>query len=336
MTSYFLGVDIGATKSHALIADEHGNAVGFGQAGPGNHEGVGYDGLEKVLLDCVGQALKMAGIEKDQIAGAGFGVAGYDWPGELAPTMKAISHLKIKAPVEAVNDTIIGLVAGAEQGWGVGLVSGTGCNCWGWDEAHRIGRVTGMGGWFGEYAGGGDLVHQAIIAVAYEAFRRGPATHLTQAFLDLTGAKNTLDLFEGLTLGKYQIDSKTAPLVFEIAVQGDAVAKGILAWAGQELGEMANGVIRQIGLEKAAFDLVLIGSIFHGGELIIRPLQERVHSVAPCARLVRLEAPPVTGGVLIGMQKQDTKPIEVRTRLMESTRRLMDLRASAPDIGSGN
>jgi len=336
MKRYFLGVDIGATKSHALIADEHGQAVGFGQVGPGNHEGVGYDGLENVLLTCTGQAMRMAGIRKEDIAGAGFGVAGYDWPGELAPTLKAISCLELNAPVEAVNDTIIGLVAGAEQGWGVGLVSGTGCNCWGWDEAHHIGRVTGMGGWFGEYAGGGDIVHHAIIAVAYEAFRRGPSTRLTQAFLNLTGAKDALDLFEGLTLEKYQIESGVAPLVFEIAAQGDAVAVGILAWAGQELAEMANGVIRQIGLEHKAFDLVLIGSIFSGGQMVTRPLQERVHSVAPGARLVRLEAPPVTGGVLIGMQLSNIEMSKVRNRLMKSACDLMKLSASTPGVGSGN
>ena len=32
---YFLGVDIGATKSHALIVAENGRAVGFGQGGSG-------------------------------------------------------------------------------------------------------------------------------------------------------------------------------------------------------------------------------------------------------------------------------------------------------------
>ena len=45
---YFLGVDIGGTKSHALIADESGQVVGFGRAGAGNWEGVGYDGLQQV------------------------------------------------------------------------------------------------------------------------------------------------------------------------------------------------------------------------------------------------------------------------------------------------
>ena len=46
---YFLGVDIGATKTHALIADATGRVVGFGQAGPGNHETVGYEGLIAAL-----------------------------------------------------------------------------------------------------------------------------------------------------------------------------------------------------------------------------------------------------------------------------------------------
>ena len=80
MTQYFLGVDIGATKSHALIADENGQAIGFGQAGTGNHELVGWDGLQNTLHTITNQALAAAEITKAQIAGAGFGVAGYDWP----------------------------------------------------------------------------------------------------------------------------------------------------------------------------------------------------------------------------------------------------------------
>ena len=42
---YYLGADVGATKTHVLIADDCGQAVGFGQSGPGNHESVGYGGL---------------------------------------------------------------------------------------------------------------------------------------------------------------------------------------------------------------------------------------------------------------------------------------------------
>ena len=322
MAGFFLGLDIGATKSQALVANEEGQALGYGLAGPGNHEVVGYDGLVQAMETCTNQAMRMAGVSNDQILGAGFGVAGFDWPGELSPTLNAIAQLGLKAPVEAVNDTIIGLVAGAGQGWGVGLVSGTGCNCWGWDERYKIGRVTGMGGDFGEFAGGGDIVHRAIIAIAYETFKRGPVTRLTPALIQMAGAENSLDLFEGLTLEKYQLDARAAPTVFQIAAEGDPVAVGILEWAGKELGEMANGVIRQIGLEEKAFDLVLIGSIFKGGFRVNEVLRESVHAVASRARLVHLQAPPVVGGVLIGMRLAGRQPSFVRGRLLQSARDL--------------
>jgi N-acetylglucosamine kinase-like BadF-type ATPase len=32
--SFYLGVDVGATKTHALIADESGRVRGFGRGGP--------------------------------------------------------------------------------------------------------------------------------------------------------------------------------------------------------------------------------------------------------------------------------------------------------------
>jgi hypothetical protein len=44
---YFPGIDIGATKTAAPIADENGNQIGTGQGNPGNHEDVGFDGVEK-------------------------------------------------------------------------------------------------------------------------------------------------------------------------------------------------------------------------------------------------------------------------------------------------
>ena len=141
---------------------------------PGNHEDVGYTGLEAALQAAAGQALARAGITGEDIAGAGFGVSGYDWPCEREPTLRSIAALGLNAPVEAVNDTIIGLIAGARQGWGVAVVAGTGCNCWGWDASHRAGHVTGAGDFMGEGTGASDLVEQAIASISREWSRRGP------------------------------------------------------------------------------------------------------------------------------------------------------------------
>ena len=193
---YFLGIDIGGTKSHALIAAEDGRAVGFGRGGSGNHEGVGYEGLAQVLQDITQQALDMAGLSRDQIAGAGFGVGGYDWPTDRAPTLEVIARLGLHAPVEVVNDTIIGLLAGAEAGWGVSIVCGTSNNCRGWDRHGREGRVVGNGMLFGEFGGAVEIVVKAVQEISRAWARRGPQTALTGAFVEYFGARDATDLME--------------------------------------------------------------------------------------------------------------------------------------------
>ena len=328
MIRYFLGIDIGGTKSHALIADESGQVVGFGTGAAGNHEVVGYAGLRERLTEITDQALDAAGITRAEIAGAGFGVAGYDWPSELAPTLEAIAVLKLPAQaagkIEVVNDTIIGLVAGAEAGWGVALVAGTSNNCWGWDAQHRIGRVTGNGTMFGEYGGAGELVMKALAAVVAAWTRRGPATALTDTFVRLCGATSDADLLEGLSQGLYDIEASAAPLVFEAAQAGDGVAHEAIRWTAQELGSLAVGVIRQLGLEQEAFDIVQVGSLYKGGALFTDPLYAAVHEIAPGARFVPLTVPPVVGAALLGMQQVGPVSPAVRQTLIDSTRNFLD------------
>src|SRR5687767_10000782 len=194
MSPYYLGVDIGGTKSHALIADDTGRAVGFGHGGAGNHESVGWDGFTATLTAIVNEALQSAGLQRDAISGAGFGIAGYDWPRQQRQRMSSIiDAVGITAPYEIVNDAIVGLLAGSAQGWGVALVSGTGTNCWGWDADHNIGRVTGQGLLMGEYAGATELLHKAVHAVSVEWSHRGPSTRLSQAFIALVGATDLHD-----------------------------------------------------------------------------------------------------------------------------------------------
>lgn len=318
MTRYFLGIDIGATKSHALIANESGHAMGFGQSGSGNYEDVGWDGLREALHTITGQALVSASIEREQLAGAGLGIAGYDWPGELDPTRQAIESLRLSAPFEFVNDAVIALLAGATQGWGVAVVAGTSNNCRGRDQRGREGRVTGCGPAFGEFGGAGELVDKAIQAVSMAWTRRGPATKLAEAFSQLAGAADVEELLEGLALGSHHLSHAVAPVIFQVAAQGDEVAQSTIRWAGRELGSLAVGVIRQLGFEPLDFEVVLAGSLFDGGPLLTETLRAEIHAVAPGARLIRLEAPPVVGGVLLGMEQARIQTGSLRPVLAES------------------
>lgn len=321
---YFLGVDIGGTKSHALIANRDGQAVGFAVSGPGNYEGVGTEGFRTVTATITENALEMTGVRRDQVAGAGFGIAGYDWPSERALMMRAIASLGLSCPVEAVNDTIIGLLAGAQNGWGVALVAGTGENCWGWGQDRETGRVTGNGYLMGEYGGSWALAMRAVHAVSRAWSQRGPQTALTQALCEQTGATSVDDLLEGLVLGRYKFGAESAPVVFQVAAGGDTVALEVIRWAAHSLADLALGVIRQLGFEELGFGLVLIGSLFDGGPLLQDPLEKAVHAVAGGARFIRLTAPPVVGGVLLGMEQAGIDTYKTRTRLIETTNMLLE------------
>ncbi len=318
---HFLGVDVGSSKTHALIVDETGDVVGTGAAGPGNHETVGFDGLEQVLRDVTGQALAEGGLGIDQIAGAGLGIAGLDWEMERDEHLARVTSIGLRAPVEAVNDALIGLAAGAVEGWGIAVVSGTGCNCWGWDQGRRrTGQMTGASSSMGEGAGASELMARVVQAVAHAWTRRGPATRLTEVLLEHTGVARLPDLLHGLAEGRFHIPARLAPRVFALADEGDAVAQGLIDWAGRELGEMINAVTRQLEFETLSFDVVLLGSMFKGGERLTGPMQATVRPVAPGARFVRLSAPPVAGAVLLGMELGGVEVAPLRGRVLEEVR----------------
>ena len=324
MASFFIGGDVGGTHTRVLITDEEGGVRGFGIGGSGNHEGVGYPGFEAAVKESTTQALSKAGLNLDQIDGAAFGIGGYDWPSQRQPHLDSLAKVGYTMPIEIVNDTVIGIVAGSEEGWGIGIVSGTGCNCWGWDHGgHKIAHLTGGGSWMGEAAGAGEVVAQAIRAVSHAWSGRGPQTQLSQVFADMVGAKDAEALLEGMMDLRFQIRSSAAPLVFKTAYAGDPVAIKIIQWAGTELGEMAKTIIKQLGFEALSFDAVMIGSMWDGGSLLMDQTRKTIQAYAPGARMVRLNAPPVIGGVLLGMEAAGFKPgHSIRQKLTEESRSL--------------
>ncbi|HRQ37923.1 MAG TPA: BadF/BadG/BcrA/BcrD ATPase family protein [Chloroflexota bacterium] len=302
MTQYFLGIDTGATKSHALIADEHGRVLGFGESGPGNWEVVGWAGMQAVLDGIIGQATAQAGITCAQIAGAGLGLAGYDWPEDRPPHETIIGQLLPGVPFALVNDAFLGLPAGTDAGWGVVVGAGTSCNATGRNPQGQMGRITGSSR-FGEYAGSGELVLFALQAVSRAWSRRGPETALSAAFCTAVSATDVPDLLAGLMRDRYHMWAEKAPVVFATAAAGDAVALDLVRWAGHSLGDLACGIIRQVGIAEMSFDVVLAGSFYKGSPLVQECMAETIHVLAPRARLVHLDAPPVIGAVLLGMEQ---------------------------------
>lgn len=324
MDKFYLGADLGGTKTHVLVTNQAGQVLGFGSGGPGNHETVGYDGFRETLRLASQQALCCAGLKLEQLDGAGFGIAGYDWPSQGRNLKIKIDSLGFNSPFEMVNDTILGLLAGSPRGWGIAIVSGTGCNCWGWDATRKkIGQVTGGGVYMGEAAGSSELVAQAVKILGYAWTQRGPQTRMADVLAVYAGAKDLADLLEGLVTERLHLGAAAAPLIFKTAEEGDQVAQDLIEWGGNELAELAKGVIRQIGIKDLDFDVVLLGSMFEGGPRLTEPMKRSILAFAPGAHFIRLNVPPVVGAVLLGMKAAGYEPgPEVRAQVAESIKTL--------------
>jgi len=320
---YFLGIDVGSSKTHALIADETGQCIGFGKAGGGNHQNAGYDGLALVLRKSFEGACQMSGIEGDLIAGAGFGIAGYDFPSERGDHLQAITHLGLRCPVEIVNDGANGLISGTSHGVGVNVTAGSGTNCRGRSKNGKEGRIVGNGPIFGEFGGAIEIVYRAMQFVSYAWIKRIPPTKLTKIFLEATGARDEIDLMEGLSNEYFHLFPFIAVEVINAAREGDYAAFEVIRWSGEELGWLAISVARQIEMENDEIEIVQSGSVFEAGELIMEPMQKIIMKHLPKAKLLRLDGPPVVGPLMLGMQTAGIDPYPMRQRLISSAKELV-------------
>ncbi|HEX6509803.1 MAG TPA: BadF/BadG/BcrA/BcrD ATPase family protein, partial [Chloroflexota bacterium] len=78
--TYILGVDAGASKTLAALADETGQVVGFGRAGGANHQSLGLAVAIERVRGAATAALAGAGVDPTEVAVAAYCLAGADLP----------------------------------------------------------------------------------------------------------------------------------------------------------------------------------------------------------------------------------------------------------------
>jgi N-acetylglucosamine kinase-like BadF-type ATPase len=298
----YLGVDVGGSKTHALLSDENGQVLGFGVGPGGNPEMVGYDGLALAMGTAIKLARKGTGIRLKQITAAGFGIAGYDWPSQYADTLQAVHSLGLSGELVIENDAVPPLWAGTTQGWGVAACVGTGNNVRGVDANGRIGRITGNSAAFGEYGGAGEIMGVVLQRLSWMWSGRGKKTELARILVDDCGAKDLEDLIEGIVAGRYALDASQAPLVVAAARNGDEVAGEVLRWNAEELAESVLAVAGQVELTDQSFEVVMCGHLFEGSEIYRQAFIRRVVEGASHADCKLITAPPVVGAALMAMK----------------------------------
>lgn len=318
---FFLGIDTGATKTHALLTDAAGHTLVFEQGGPGNPQSIGgYRALERLLADLAQRACETAGISIGDIHAAGLGLAGFDWPSQHERFYQTIRSAGFPETSCLVNDAALGIYAGTSRGWGICVGAGTSFNCRGLGLDGREARAIGDGLKWGEGAGALELAVRAAQIVIADWLRSGPETQLTALFKQTFGADTQAELVEGMVLRRYPVTAELAPMVLEVARKGDAPANEAVRWAAGKLADLAIGAARQLEMKDQAFEIVLSGSFFKAGEMLTAPMKEKILKITPYAEFRLLDIPPVCGGVILAMLESHSIEVKDIGRIQERLR----------------
>jgi len=301
---YVLGVDAGASKTLALVAEETGVIRGLGRAGPGNHQTVGLENAIAAIRSACMEAFFQASVQAPVKVGV-FGLAGADLPEDFSLLTQAMERLALAQKVRVENDAMVALRAGTSRSWGVVVVCGTGFNAAGIAPNGRTFRLPGLGWISGDWGGGWDIAREAIRTVARAWDGRGSPTLLTPLILEFFGVTSVEALISALYHRRLPEEKilEIVPLVFEAAWQGDVAAQSILIRLGEEVGIAAGTVIRKLGLERTDVEVILAGGVFKGkGPLLLDTIIQTVHKAAPNARIVLPKYAPVVGALLLALE----------------------------------
>ena len=317
-----LAVDGGDSKTDVVVVDRAGRLLGAARLAGSSHLGLGRESAADALDRAIGRACAQAGIDPSRRPVAQTGVyclAGADLPidhrriaGELAGHRWTVRNL-------VRNDTFAVLRAGTDLGWGVGVVCGTGMNCSGVGPDGRIVRFAALGELSGDLAAGGGWLGRRALGVAVRARDgRGPRTALERSIPAHFQMSSPAAVMEAIYVGR--LDERELlslpPLVFKAASAGDRVAQQMLDEVADEVVGMATATIRRLRVASRAVEVILGGGIFRSedGSFVGR-IGDGIRSVAPSASVKRLEAPPVLGAALMGLDElHATAPARARLR----------------------
>ncbi len=267
----FLGVDGGQSGTTAVIGDQTGRVLGTGEAGPCNHAAAaeGRARLERAVNGSLEAACAQADLDAAAVVfeAACFGMSG--GPEDKRTILAGI----LKTPLLMVtNDAVIALAGATASGQGIITIAGTGSIAFGRNAESRTARAGGWGHIFGDEGGGFDIARQALRAVLRMEEGWGAATNLERKLLEATDSQTANEM-----LHKFYTDdwprsrvATLARLVDTAAIEGDALAAGILDSAAQELALLTGAVRSQLWKPGEAIDVAFIGGVFASRRLLER------------------------------------------------------------------
>jgi N-acetylglucosamine kinase-like BadF-type ATPase len=302
---FFLGVDGGNTKTDYLLCTSKGRIVQRLRTGTCSHENFddGYDGMERAMREQLSKLFKRNNINVKNIAAAGFGLAGADFPHQIEELKKRVEAIGFTR-YGLANDGILGIKAASESGAGICAVNGTGTVVVGIDERGEILQIGGVGALSGD-AAGGSYIRDKIVSLLYDYhYRCGKDSLMFSRVKELLGEGDlAMQICDYALLHKHM--KEIIKIGAQCAVEGDKLAKQIFDDVAVSIAKSVAGCIKRLSFaekqyEESPIDVIQVGSIWNINYKEINSvfLKNAEKYSGRICRLIKLEHTAAVGGVL--------------------------------------
>jgi N-acetylglucosamine kinase-like BadF-type ATPase len=314
-----LAVDGGGSKVDAVLIRRDGTVLGAARIATGAaSDGVpGEDEHMRPILEATRAAARVAGRDPAApFADLGvFCLSGADLPVDDRRIVRWLRRHEIASEDVVRNDSFAVLRAGTERSWGIGVVCGFGTNCSGVAPDGRVTRFPAIGPVSGDFGGGIELGTLSLWHAIRAEDGRGERTILRTLVPTHFGMRRPSQVMEALyrgTLREHRLTELT-PVLFRAARRNDRIARDVVWRQADEIVAMATVAIRRLRMQKLDVDVVLGGGVFQSSwQPFLERIESGIRAFAPDARVLVLDAPPVVGAALIGLDHIDAREAAYR------------------------
>ena len=269
-----LGIDGGGTTTEAWLAEPGCHVLGRGTAGPSNAKAVGPEAARWALDTAIRGAFHAAGLTSSPVDVICLGLAGFDRPDDRKILAGWADQAGWARRIVMVNDGDLVVAAGTPEGWGVGVIAGTGSIAVGRAKDGRTARAGGWGHLIGDEGSAYGIVLEALRMVARRADGRAPRppgrdllTERVCAALGVTEASQIVTTIYSPEFSRARIAS-LAPEVLAACTEAPETGEQLLIPAGAALAETVAAVARSLGWASGVLPLAVAGGFLLSAAIV--------------------------------------------------------------------
>jgi len=304
-----LAMDIGKTKTLAILVDEKGDIHGRALSGPSgmwlNKEKI-MKNVKQAIEDCL--ARKRISIEQVDIVSISW--ADLDTREDWQNAWNIIEQIGLERGRVIIEHDVVSAYYTVTWGKpGVAVIAGTGSIAYGVNKYGEKMIASGWGWLIGDEGSAYWIAIRALNAVSRAYDGRGEQTLLTDKvkkyFLTEEKTEILTKIYKEMKGDPTEI-AKMAKIVDEAAAEGDKIAVKILSEAGRELAECVLAIARGLRMENDDIIVGGVGGVFRS-KIVNETFNKILRIKLPNARIRGpfIGDTPIIGPIIIALKKRN-------------------------------